>query len=112
MTTICERILAVDKRIGFAMLVDDKGEIVESKMRGTLLMPKEEIAAFAGIWTGVMGGVAKQMQKYLGNHFGLSIYYDKVNIHGLAVGDRSLVITARKDLPFEIVLSLKKIAEA
>lgn len=112
MMTICDRILAVDKRIGFAMLVGDKGQIVESKMRGTLLMPKEDIAAFAGIWTSVMGGVSQQMQKYFGNHFGLSMYYDKVNVHGLPVGNKTIVITARKDLPLEIVLSLKKIAEA
>lgn len=112
MVTICDRILAVDRRIGFAMIVNDKGEIVESTMRGTLLMPKEDIAAFAGVWTGVVGGVSQQMQKYFGNHFGLSLYYDKVNVHGLPVGDRTIVITATKDLPFEIVLSLKKIAEA
>lgn len=112
MMTICDRILGVDKRIGFAMLVDDKGQIVESKMRGTLLMPREDIETFAGIWTSVMGGVSQQMQKYFGNRFGLSIYYDKVNVHGLSVGDRILVITARKDLSLEIVLSLKKIAEA
>jgi hypothetical protein len=91
--------------------MNDKGEIVDSEMRGTPLMPKEDIAEFAGIWTTVMGGVSKRMQKYFGNHFGLSIYYDKVNVHGLPIGDRTIVITARKDMPFEIVLSLKKIAE-
>jgi hypothetical protein len=112
MMTVCDRILAVDRRIGFAMVVDDKGEIVESKMRGTLLMPKEDIVAFAGIWTGVLGGVSQRMQKYFGTHFGLSIYYDKVYVHGLPVGDRTIVITATKDMPLEIVLSLKKIAEA
>jgi hypothetical protein len=112
MMTTCDRILAVDKRIGFAMLVDDKGQIVESQMRGTLLMPKKDVAAFAGIWTSVMGGVSQQMQKYFGNHHGLSIYYDKLNVHGLPVGNKTIVITATKDMPLEIVLSLKKIAEA
>ena len=32
--TLCDRILAVDSRIGFAMVVDDNGEIVESKAIG------------------------------------------------------------------------------
>jgi len=81
MGDVCDRILAQDGRIGFAMVVDEKGQIVESKMRGTPLMPKEDIAAFAGVWTSVMGGVARQMQKYLGTNFGLSIYYSKLNIH-------------------------------
>jgi len=110
--TICDRILAVDRRIGFAMVVNEKGEIVESKMRGTILMPEEDIVAFGGLWTSVMGGVSQRMQKYFGNHLGLSIYYDKVNVHGLPVGDRTIVVTARKDMPLEIVLSLRKIAEA
>jgi len=94
------------------MVVDEKGQIVESKMRGTPLMPKEDIAAFAGVWTSVMGGVARQMQKYLGTNFGVSIYYDKLNIHGFPVGNNAVVIAARKDLPFETILSLEKTAEA
>jgi hypothetical protein len=109
--TICDRILAVDGRIGFAMLVDGKGQIVESKMLGELLMPKEDIAAFAGIWTSIMTGVSQQMQKYFGNHIGLSMYYDKLNVHALPVGDKTIVITARKDLPLEIVLGLRRVAE-
>jgi hypothetical protein len=110
MGDVCGRILAQDGRIGFAMVVDEKGQIVESKMRGTPLMPKEDIAAFAGVWTSVMGGVARQMQKYLGTNFGLSIYYDKLNIHGFPVGNNAVVMAARKDLPFETVLSLEKTA--
>jgi len=112
MDTVCDRILAQDGRIGFAMVVDEKGQIVESKMRGTPLMPKEDIAAFAGVWTSVMGGVARQMQKYLGTNFGLSIYYSKLNIHGFPAGNNAVVIAARKDLPFESVLSMEKTAEA
>ena len=110
--TLCDRILAVDSRIGFAMVVDDNGEIVESKTIGTRLMPKEDIAEFAGMWASVMRGVSERMEKYLGNHSGLSIYYDKLTVHGMPVGKKTIVITARKDLPFEVVLSLKKIAEA
>ena len=94
------------------MVVDEKGQIIESKMRGAPLMPTEEITAFAGVWTSVMGGVARQMEKYLGAHFGLSIYYDKLNIHGYPVGSNNVVIAARKDLPFENVLALKKTAES
>ena len=75
-------------------------------------MPKEDIEAYAGIWTGILGGVSQQMQKYFGNNFGLSIYYDKVNVHGLPVGDSIIVITTRKDMPLEIVHSLKRIADA
>jgi len=92
------------------MVVDEKGQIVESKMRGSPLMPREDITAFAGVWTSMMGGVARQMQKYLGTNFGLSMYYDKVNIHGFPIANKFVVITARKDLPFETVLSLQKTA--
>jgi hypothetical protein len=112
MSGVCDRILAQDGRIGFAMVVDEKGQIVESKMRGTPLMPKKDIEAFAGVWTSVMGGVARQMQKYLGTHSGVSIYYDKLNIHGFPVGNNAVVIAARKDVPFETILSLEKTAEA
>ena len=112
MMTICDRILAVDSRIGFAMVVDDKGEIVESKTSGTRLMPEEDLGTFAGMWASVMRGVSERMEKYLGNHSGLSIYFDKATVHGMPVGNKTIVITARKDLPLEIVLSLKKITEA
>lgn len=94
------------------MVVDDKGEIVESKASGTLLMPKEDIEASAGMWATVMRGVSERMEKHLGNPSGLSIYYDKVTAHGMPIGDKTIVITARKDMPLETVLSLKEIAEA
>jgi hypothetical protein len=111
MSTACDRILAQDPRIAFAMVVDEKGEIVESKMRGTPLMPKEDITAFAGVWTSVMGGVARQLQKYFGTNFGLSIYYDKLNIHGYPSGNDTVVIAARKGLTFEHILTLRKTGE-
>jgi hypothetical protein len=112
MTTICDRILAVDRRIGFAMVVDDEGEIVESIMRGTQLMPDQDIATYTGIWTNVIQGIAKQMEKFLGSHQYYSLGYDKLAMHGLPAGNKTIVITARKDLPLEIVLSLGRIAEA
>lgn len=111
MDTVCDKILARDRRIGFAMVVDAQGEIVESKMRGPLLMPKEDIAAFAGISTTIIRGVGTQMEKYFGRFDVNSLGYEKVNVHGVRAGDRTIVITATKDLPLEIVLSLKKIAQ-
>lgn len=112
MKRICDRILAVDRRIGFAMVVNDKGEIVESKMRGTRLMPDQDIATYTGMWTIVIQGIAKRMEKFLGSHQFYSLGYDKLTVHGLPIGNKTLVITARTDLPLEIVLSLRKIAEA
>ena len=112
MSTICDRILAVDRRIGYVMVVDEKGEIVESMMRGTRLMPDEDIATYTGIWTNVIQGIAKQMEKFLGTHQYYSLGYDKLTVHGLPAGNRTIVITARKDLPLEAVLSLRRIAEA
>jgi hypothetical protein len=112
MTTICDRILAVDRRIGFAMVVDDKGDIVESIMRGTRLMPDQEITTYTGIWTNVIQGIAKQMEKFLGSHQYYSLGYDKLTVHGLPARNKTIVITTRKDLPLEIVLSLRRIAEA
>jgi hypothetical protein len=112
MTRICDRILAVDRRIGFAMVVNDKGDIVESIMRGTRLMPDQDIVTYTGIWTIVIQGIAKQMEKFLGSHQFYSLGYDKLTVHGLPVGNKTIVITARKDLPLEIVLSLRRIAEA
>jgi len=94
------------------MVVDDKGEIVESIMRGTQLMPDQDIAKYTGIWTNVIQGVAKQMEKFLGSHQYYSLGYDKLTVHGLPAGDKTIVITARKDLPLETVLSLRRIAEA
>ncbi len=112
MTGICDRILAVDKRIGFAMVVNDKGEIVESMMRGTRLMTDQDIATYTGIWTIVIQGICKQMEKFLGPHQFYSLGYDKLTVHGLPVGNKTIVITARKDLSLEIVLSLRGIAAA
>jgi len=112
MTNICDRILAVDRRIGFVMVVNDKGEIVESIMRGTRLMTDQNIVAYTGIWTIIIQGIAKEMEKFLGSHQFYSLGYDKLTVHGLPVGNKTIVITARKDLPLEIVLSLRRIAEA
>ena len=112
MDTVCDRILAQDRRIGYAMVVDAQGEVVESKMRGTRLMSKEEIETYTGIWTVIIRGISKQMEKNLGTHLFYSIGYEKLTVHGIPLGDKTAVITARKDLPLEIVLSLKKIIEA
>lgn len=112
MPKICDRILAADKRIGFAMVVDEKGQIIESIMRGTQLMPDQEIATFTGVWTVVIRGICTQMEKFLGSHQFYSLGYDKLTVHGLPLaGNQTLVITARKDMPHETVLSLKRIAE-
>jgi hypothetical protein len=111
LTGICDRILAVDGRIGFVMVVNDKGEIVESKLRGTRLMPDQDIATYTGLWTIVIQGIAKQMEKFLGSHQFYSLGYDKLTVHGLPIGDKTIVITARKDLPLEIVVGLRRIAE-
>lgn len=112
MTSICDRILAVDRRIGFAMVVNDKGEIVESIMRGRRLMTDQDIVTLTGIWTILIQGIAKEMEKFLGSHQFYSLGYDKLTVHGLPVGNKTIVITARKDLPLEVVLSLRRIAEA
>jgi hypothetical protein len=112
MTGICDRILAVDRRIGFAMVVNDKGEIVESIVRGTRLMADQDIVTYTGIWTVVIQGIAKQMEKFLGSHQFYSLSYEKLTVHGLPAGNKTIVITARKDLPLEIVHSLRRIAEA
>jgi hypothetical protein len=111
MATICNRILSVDRRIGFAMVVNETGEIAESMMRGTRLMSDQDIAAYTGLWTVLIQGIAKQMEKFLGAHQFYSLGYDKLTVFGLPIGERTIVITAKKDLPLEIVLSLKRVAE-
>jgi hypothetical protein len=94
------------------MLVDDNGEIVESIMRGTRLMPEKDIATYTGLWTVVIQGIARQLERFLGSRRFYSLGFDKLTVHGLQAGDKTIVITARKDLPLETVLSLRKIAEA
>jgi hypothetical protein len=111
METVCDRILATDKRIGFAMIVNHEGHIVESKVRGRLLMPQEDIAALAGVWTIIIGGVGKQMEKYFGRFEVNLLAFEKVAVYGVTLNERTIVISARKDLPLETVHSLKKIAE-
>ena len=112
MATMCDRILAADRRIGFAMVVSDEGEVTESVMRGTRLMTDQDIATFTGIWTIVIRGICKQMEKFLGSHQFYSLGYEKLTVHGVPIGDKTIVITARKDMPVEAVLSLRKIVEA
>ena len=94
------------------MVVDDKGEIVESIMRGTRLMPDQDMVTYTGMWTIIIQGIAKQMEKFLGSHQFYSLGYDKLTVHGLPVGNKTIVITARKDLPLETVLNLRRMAEA
>jgi len=54
MSALCDKILAMDKRIGFAMIADVDGEILESRMLGTPLMSKEAVAGFAGLWAAII----------------------------------------------------------
>ena len=111
MTTICDRVLAQDRRIGYVMVIDSSGKLVESKMRGKRLMPQEVIEEYTGIWTVIIRGVTTQMEKYFGDHRFYSLGYEKLTVHGIVLGNKTLVITARNDLPLETVLDLKKIAE-
>jgi hypothetical protein len=111
MTTICDRVLAQDRRIGYVMVVDSLGKLVESKMRGRRLMPQEVIEQYTGLWTVLIRGITNQMEKHLGAHLFYSLGYEKLTVHGIPSGDKTIVITARTDLPLEIVLGLKKIAE-
>jgi hypothetical protein len=112
MTGICDRILAADRRIGFAMVVNDQGEVTESIMRGTRLMTDQDIATYTGLWTAVIRGICKQMEKFLGSHQFYTLGYDKLTVYGLPTSNKTIVITARKEMPLESVLNLRKIAEA
>jgi len=51
------------------------------------------------------------MERYFGRSEIVSLGYEKLNVHGFKVQDRIVVITTRKDVPVEIVLSIKKAAE-
>jgi hypothetical protein len=98
----------MDKRIGFAMVANLDGEILESRMLGTPLMSKEAVAGFAGSWAAIIEGITLQMEKYFGRSEIVSLGYEKLNVHGFRVQDRIVVITTRKDVPVEIVLGVKK----
>ena len=111
MASICDRVLAVDRRIGFVMLVDANGEIVESKLRGRRLMTDDTIATYTGMWTMLIRGIARQMEKFLGSNQFYSLGYEKLMVHGVTVGDETIVITSRRDLPLETVLGLRRISE-
>jgi len=111
MSALCDKILAIDKRIGFAMVTSLDGKILESRMLGKPLMSKETVAGFAGSWAAIIQGIVVQMETYFGKSETLSLGYEKLNVHGFRVQDRIFVITTRKDVPLEIVLSIKKAAE-
>ena len=51
------------------------------------------------------------MEEYFGKSEILSLGYEKLNVHGFKVRDRIIMITTRKDVPVEIVLSIRKAAE-
>jgi len=111
MASVCDRVLAVDRRIGFVMVVDVNGEIVESKFQGRRLMTDETIATYTGMWTVLIRGIARQMEKFLGSNQYYTLGYDKLTVHGVTVGDKTIVITSRRDLPLDTVLGLRRIAE-
>jgi len=93
------------------MVADLSGKILESKMRGTPLMSEEAVAEFAGSWAAIVQGIAIQMEKYLGKSEIISLGYEKLNVHGFRLKDGIVVITARKDVPIETVLSIRKTSE-
>jgi hypothetical protein len=107
-SALCDKILAMDKRIGFAMVANLDGKILESRMLGTPLMSKEAVAGFAGSWAAIIQGIAVQMETYFGKSETVSLGYEKLNVHGFKAQDRIVVITTRKDAPLEIVLGIMK----
>jgi hypothetical protein len=107
-SALCDKILAMDKRIGFAMVANLDGKILESRMLGTPLMSKEAVAGFAGSWAAIIQGIAVQMETYFGKSETVSLGYEKLNVHGFKAQDRIVVITTRKDVPLEIVLGIMK----
>jgi hypothetical protein len=73
MSALCDKILAMDKRIGFAMVANLDGEILESRMLGTPLMSKEAVTGFAGSWAAIIQGIAFQMAAETGRRTGVRI---------------------------------------
>jgi len=85
MSALCDKILAMDKRIGFAMVANLDEEILESRMLGTPLMSGEAVAGSAGSWAAIIQGIALQMEKYFGKSEIVSLGYEKLNVHGFRV---------------------------
>ncbi len=110
MDNLCDRISAIDKRVGFIMVATPQGEIVETKMPGKELMPRDEIARFAGVWASIVRGIVLEMEKYFGKSNSVTLSYMKLNIHGFAFDDKIVVVSASKDLPLDKILSIKEIA--
>jgi hypothetical protein len=94
------------------MVIDEMGSITESKMRGKRLMPDKDIETYTGLWTVFIRGICRQMERFLGTNLFYSLGFDKLTVYGLASTKNTVVITARNDLPPEIVLKLREIALA
>jgi len=85
---------------------------IESRMACETLMSEEDIAEFAAVWASVIAGIVKQMERYFGKSDCVSLNHEKLNVHGTVLDDRIIVVTARKDLPLDIVLGLGALCSA
>ncbi len=109
MSNLSDKILAIDKRIGFVMIVNSEGAIIESKMTGKELMPRDKVANLARYWAAIIRGIVLQMEEYFGRSESVTLSYEKLNVHGFPLANKFIVITSRKDMPLEKVLGVKEL---
>ena len=105
----CDKILEVDKSIGFAMIVDSGGNVLEWKTHAkAMYMPKDIVEKFVGPWSAVVADVLLKMEDFFGRIDHVSIYHEKLDIIGFPADDKFIIITARKDMPTEIIPKIKR----
>jgi hypothetical protein len=104
MAPLAKRVLALDHRIGSALVIDRKGHLLEFETATSEMpIPESVVRTLGGVWSAVVAQIVEKLEQFFGPTAHVSIRMQKLDIHGLLAGKDLIILTARRDLPEEIL---------
>jgi len=99
LSELCNRVLNADKRILFAMIVDEQGQIhcEQAKAGEKYSMPREMVLNIGGVWASVLGGIFKQLSEFHGRFEYVIIKHEKLTTIGMTSKKGYVIFTTREE---------------
>jgi hypothetical protein len=109
LSALCNRVLAADKRVLFAMIVDERGKIhcEKAKAGEKYTMPREMILQIGGVWASVVGGIFKQLSEFHGHLEYVIIKNEKLTTIGMGSKQGYVIFTTREKDVQQIIEKVK-----
>jgi len=110
LSELCNRILATDKRVIFAMIVDEQGRIHCEKTRTgeKYSMPRDIVLKVGGVWASVVGGVFRQLSQFHGPFEYAIIKNEKLTTIGMGGKKGYVIFTTKEENPQQLIEKIRK----